>query len=44
MSEVSPVSLERSLPKTDLDRQQQIADLFADALGPPVLEPPPPND
>lgn len=34
MSEVSSVSQERSLPKTDLDGQRQIADLFADALGP----------
>lgn len=44
MSEVNPVSLQRNLPKEDLDRQRQIADLFADSLGPLVLEPPASND
>lgn len=39
-----PVSRQRNLPKEDLDRQRQIADLFADAPGPLLLEPPASND
>lgn len=39
-----PIMSEVNLPKEDLDRQRQIADLFADAPGPLLLEPPASND